>query len=395
MRVLFVDDEPQILRGITRMLESEEDDWDVETAESGHEALDLLEEESVDVIVSDMKMPGMDGAALLDEVSRLYPATVRIILSGQANKESVYRAISPMHQYLSKPCDSDELRETITRACALREIIQQAKSNQLLCGITSLPSLPGIYQNLVSEIRSDECSLAKIGKLISQDPAMTAKILQLVNSAIFGVRSTVNSPIQAASLIGTDTLKSLVLSMSVFRALEGTQPPGFSIDQISTHCVQVGNLCHQIALIENFSEEAVNEAFTSGLLHDVGKLMIASYAPEDFELSVEMSKRESIPLVEAERKIIGLGHDGIGAYLLALWGLPQSIVESVCFHHSPDQCLSNGLTSAAVVYLANGIVSGATDEDSDGHQVFNQFVAEMNLKDRVPLWCNTAKEVQG
>ena len=116
MRVVFVDDEPQVLRGITRMLDCADVQWDIDTVGSGIEALQLLAEKPADVVVSDMKMPGMDGAELLTEVERLYPSTVRIVLSGQIDKDAVDRPIPPVHEYLFKPCAAETLKATIIRS---------------------------------------------------------------------------------------------------------------------------------------------------------------------------------------------------------------------------------------------------------------------------------------
>ena len=223
MRVIFVDDEPQVLKGIIRMLDSAENDWDVDTASSGNEALDLMSEEPFDVIVSDMRMPGMDGADLLEQVSQLYPQTIRIVLSGQADKDAVYRAVTPMHQYLAKPCEAGVLRNTIARACALGEMLDSTRSHELLGRISSLPSLPSLYQEVVAEIDSPNSSVAAVGKIVAKDVAMTAKILQLANSAMFGTTSPVRTPIQAAALLGMDNIKSLVLSIQVFKSYKRRQ----------------------------------------------------------------------------------------------------------------------------------------------------------------------------
>lgn len=385
MRVLFVDDEPQILRGITRMLECADVDWDIATATSGKEALEFLAENLTDVVVSDMKMPGMDGARLLQEVSRLYPGAVRIILSGQAEKEVVYRALSPMHQYLAKPCEAKRLQDTIARSCSLSQILETTKSHQVLGRVSSLPSLPEIYQQVVKAIESEGSSIEQIGQLVSQDVAMTAKILQLANSAIFSPRTTVKSPAQAASLIGLDAFKSLVLTLSVFETFDGMACDGFSITSLTQHSLKVGSLCRHIATCENQSKDTINEVFTAGLLHDVGKLILAANAADEFAAAAALSKSDNIPLIAAEKQIFGLGHDGIGSYLLSLWGLPQNIIEGIAFHHSPEQCKATELTPAAIVYIAN-YLSHDVHDNSEKQDEFNALLSELNLTHRVECW---------
>ena len=353
MRVMFVDDEAQVLKGITRMLECADVEWDIEIAHSGPEALDSMKVEPVDVLVTDMQMPGMDGAELLDRVSQLYPNTVRIILSGQASKEAVYRAVKPMHQYLAKPCEAGVLRTTVARACALREVLDSTKSHEFLGRISSLPSLPSLYEEAVAELESPDGTVARAGEIIAQDPAMTAKVLQIANSAIFGLRDPVTSPEKGASVIGMSSLKSLVLSLGVFTSFDGAEIPGFSIDEILDHSLRVAKIAQSIATSQGFDKASADEAFTAGLLHDIGKLILAANAPQEFAASLATSLAQGIPLVEAEQQIMGIGHDKVGSYLLTLWGIPQNIVEAVAFHHCPDQCRGERLNVPALVYVAN------------------------------------------
>ena len=167
-----------------------------------------------------------------------------------------------------------------------------------------MPSLPDIYQKVVAESKSETGTVAKVGELIAQDPAMMAKILQLANSAIFGLRSQVTSPAQAAVVIGMDTLKSLVLSMSVFKSFDNVKFSGFDLNDTVQHSLEVGALARHIAKTENLSNEIAGEAFTAGLLHDVGKLILASFAKEEFSAAIAKSKAERIPLVDAETKCL-------------------------------------------------------------------------------------------
>lgn len=385
MRVMFVDDEPQILKAITRMLDAEGFDWDVETAAGGDEALAILAELHVDVLVSEIKMQGMDGAELFDEVSKTYPSTVRIVLSAQSDKKAVYRAVSPMHQYLSKPCEAGQLRETIARSCSLRDILKNTESHEIIGRISSLPSLPDIYQKVVAEIESENGSIANVGQLVARDPAMTAKLLQLANSTIFGLRTKVSSPGQAAAMIGMDALQSLILSVSVFQSFSKTKVKGCCIESLSDHCFRVGSLCKHIAELEGLDKEMVGEAYTVGLLHDVGKLVLATNAPDELSAAIEKSKAEKISLVEAEQQLFGLSHDGIGGYLLSLWGLPQTIVEGIAFHHSPEKCMGENLTVPGIVYVANHISRNRKNEHEQQAR-FEQFLSDLGLSHRLEKW---------
>ncbi len=386
-KILFVDDEPNVLDGLRRMLRPMRREWEVTFAAGGEQALAELAGGAFDIIVSDMRMPGMDGAQLLAEVRRRHPHTVRIILSGHSDQEMILRSVGPAHQYLAKPCDAEALKETVGRACALRDLLRNDSLQKLISQMDSLPSLPSVYVELVGELRSPEASVKRAGEIISKDPGMTAKILQLVNSAFFGLRRTVSSPIEAAMLLGLDTITSLVLSVHVFSRYDGTKLRGFSADALRLHCVTVGSLAKAIALAERQERSAAENAFTAGLLHDTGKLVLASTLGERYVEVLDLKKKGDAE-VEAERQVLGTTHGEVGAYLLGLWGLPDPIVEAVAFHHQPRQCPSHGFTPLTAVHIADCLVRqpGCAMAHSPAAVLDMDYLSKINLAGRVPAW---------
>ena len=182
-QLLFVDDESKILDGLRRMLRPMRDEWDMSFAESGKEALELMEKEHFDVIVSDMRMPGMDGAELLEKVRKGHPDVVRIVLSGHSEMEAVVKTLGSVHQYLSKPCEASKLKEVISRALLLRNILANDQLMKTITRMTSMPSLPQLYVNLNKELKCTEVNMNRVSKIIENDVGMTAKILQLISSS--------------------------------------------------------------------------------------------------------------------------------------------------------------------------------------------------------------------
>jgi YesN/AraC family two-component response regulator len=225
--LLFVDDEPKVLQGLERQLRGMRNDWTMEFAADGARAMEIMENKPVDVIVTDMIMPGMDGAQLLAEVVKRHPKTVRIVLSGHADRDSVLRLVEPAHQYLSKPCDAEELRRAIGRAFALRELLANERLKQLASRLGSLPTLPALHTQLTDELRKDEPSLDHVTEIISKDIGMTSKILQLVNSAFFGLPQRISSAHEAVMYLGLSTVRALVLSIQVFSQYDSKKLKGF------------------------------------------------------------------------------------------------------------------------------------------------------------------------
>jgi len=217
---LFVDDEPNILSGLKRMLRVMREQMDFYFAESGREALEILAGQRIDVIVSDMRMPGMDGATLLTTVQERYPHVVRIMLTGHADEEAILRTVGVVHQFLAKPAAPDSLKAVLLRACALQELMQNDQLKSLVTSLGKLPSLPAIYAELQRKLLDPDCSIGEVAAIIEKDMAMSAKVLQLVNSAFFGLYKHIDSTIRAVNLLGLDTVKTLVLGVGVFEELK-------------------------------------------------------------------------------------------------------------------------------------------------------------------------------
>ena len=398
MKILFVDDEIQVLKGLRRMLATVEDDWETEFATSGDEALEILEEEPFDVLVTDMRMPGMDGPALLEAVSAKYPDVVRIVLSGQADQEAVLRAVSPMHQYLSKPCDAEKLRTTVSRACELRDVLNSESLQKLVSRVTSVPSIPSLFNDVVDEIESPDGSVQRIGELIAQDPGMTAKVLQITNSAIFSVRSPVVSPVQAASLLGMEALKSLVLSFGVFKQFDESTIPGFSIETIFRRCVAAGGNARIIASSQLCDDNLVACAFTAGMLQDLGILVLACGMPDAYADVVQTVTDTERPLADIETELLGANHAAVGAYLLQLWGLPQTMAETVAFHEIPESSHDSEFSALTAVVAANMIEVDANSAGGSGEfERGKAYLQQLGLFERFPEWkelCQQNEEVE-
>lgn len=234
-QILFVDDEPLVLQGLQRSMRSMRNEWDMSFLDNAAAALAFMVETPVAVIVSDMRMPVMNGAQLLGEVMKRHPKTVRLILSGHADQELILQCVGSTHQFLSKPCDPEQLRATVRRAMDLESNLKNERLQQLVGRMEHLPSVPSLYSEIVDKMHDPEVVLEDVGAIIAKDAGMTAKMLKLVNSAFFGLRREVSSPAEAVSYLGLDTIKSLVLSMHAFSQFETANAAGFSLAAVWNH----------------------------------------------------------------------------------------------------------------------------------------------------------------
>ena len=399
LKILFVDDEPHVLQGLQRMLRGMRHEWEILTAVSGPEALELLSRQPVDVVVTDMRMPGMDGNQLLREVKNRFPEAVRIILSGQSDRELVLKSVRPAHQYLAKPCNDEILKSTIERSCALRDLLADYSLKRLVSRIDSLPSLPALFVEVLRELESPYSSIKKIGEIISQDIGMTAKILQLVNSAFFGFRRHIASPGEAAELLGIETIKALVLSVKIVSQLDHADMGIFAMDRIWAHSLATGVFARTIAAAEKLDPPVIDDAFMAGLLHDAGRLILAANLSHQYKEVLAVARHRDTPILEAERQAFGVTHAEVGAYLFALWGLPFPILEAIAFHHRPGSCPQKELGILTSVHVGNSLEHLLENDGDADWQPDREYLAELNILGKLPVWqalCHQAiKEGEG
>jgi HD-like signal output (HDOD) protein/CheY-like chemotaxis protein len=340
--VLFVDDEPMVLRGLQRMLRPLANEWEMAFVESGPKALELMTKTAYSVVVTDMRMPGMNGAELLGEISQKYPTSVRIILSGHADKNLIVQCVGTAHQFLAKPCEPDSLKAAVQRASQFERSVKSDILKELIAKMETLPSMPELFHRITQKLRDEKCSLDDVGELIATDIGMTAKLLKLVNSAFFGLRRQISNPQEAVTFLGLETIKALTLAVNAFDAFEGKEPGPLSMDQLWQHSMEIGNWCKNIARFEEYSAAEVDDCFISGMLHDVGKLALSSNLPKEYRECLRIAEAEKISLHAAEEKKFGANHADVGGYLLSLWGLPARVVDAIAFHHHPSSSLIEG-----------------------------------------------------
>ena len=384
--LLFVDDEKRVLQGLQRQLHGMRHEWDMHFSDNAQSALAFMTERPIDVIVTDMMMPQMDGAELLTEVSKRYPNTVRIVLSGFADQEAILKIVGPAHQYLSKPCNPEELRTAIGRAFALRELLANDELKRLVTRVKTLPTLPVLYQQLTDELNNEHSSMERIGEIISQDIGMTTKILQLVNSSFFGLSQPVNSSSEAVMYLGISTVRSLVLSLQVFSQLKSPPVKGLSLDALATHCWEAAVLAKRVARVQSDDAKLMDQCFLAGLLHDVGRIILAAGLPEQYARVWASAGQQGQALWQAEKAEFGATHADVGAYLLALWGLPNPIVEAIALQHCPTLCIAKDFTPLTAIHVASAFAHERKGISPDFVSIDMNYLTKLRLTGRIPQW---------
>lgn len=398
-RVLFVDDEPNIIGGLKRMLRKHRDVWDMEFATSSSEALAKLAQVPYDVLVTDIQMPIMSGAELLERVVEAYPCMARIVLSGHVDEKVSTRVVGLAHRFLAKPTDAETLFEAVNRACDARETVTDDRARSWVASCRSLPTLPTLYVELTQAANSETSDARSIAAIITRDMAISAKLLQLVNSSFFGLARRISSIERTVAMLGLMRIRGLILTDHVFRKLmPGMAASSLSVEHLWSHSCLVAETARRIAKFERQENERCDQAFTAGLLHDIGLLLMATQAPQEFD---EILRRWDEPGTNSmrEREIVGLTHGQIGAHLLELWGLPPRIVEAVRLHHEPFELEYDGLCAVTWVHVADALMAEMVPLELDSGQNIHfsrletEHLERRGLSSKLEPWRDIAAEV--
>jgi HD-like signal output (HDOD) protein/ActR/RegA family two-component response regulator len=359
--ILFVDDERDLLDSLKARLYKHRHDWNMNFVLSGEQAIAALEQQPFDLVVSDVRMPGMDGGQLLAVVKQRWPTAMRIIVSGYSDPVQAVRLTSLAHQYVAKPCDGRELENIIERCFYLRDLLSQEALRKVVGRIGKLPAMPKTYGLLQTALAQPSVTAAEIGDIVNADAAIASKVLQITNSAFFRLRKPMVKIKDAVNYLGFATVRNLVLSAEIFS--QWHVPKGLSdIDpeRLQNHAQHAAAACKALA----GGRASPDDAWLAGLLHDIGYWILIQECPKELAGAIELARAEGLPLVECERRITGATHAEIGAYLLGLWGLPYAIVEAVALHHSPTAVTPHGYDLVAALAVSHSLL-----DDANSHAI--------------------------
>lgn len=381
-RLLFVDDEPFIRELYASLQNVLGSGHEVHTAASGREALRLLHETRFDVVVSDLTMPEMDGMEFLGEVVDDYPETARIVISGYADRLKVAECLTIGHRFLHKPVDFRVLSVLLRSICQYSHLVSNDRLRKIICGTKALPSVPENYLRLTEILASPFSDLNEISKIVEQDPGLTTKLLHVVNSAQFGAARQIVSPEDAVQIAGVEVVKALMLGIQAFSFYDQHPFAKGTFKNLWPHSLATAVNARRLALMEGLSTQEAEECFLAGLLHDIGKLILAANAEREYGVALELSTKASLPIEQAEMGIFASTHAEVGAYLLSLWGLTENVISGVELHHSLDAERIRNFNAALAVHVAETLAPGGTQR-----KLLNTTVLEqLGLSDRIPIW---------
>jgi HD-like signal output (HDOD) protein/CheY-like chemotaxis protein len=355
--ILIVDDEPAVLDGLRDVLWHDRAHFKVLSAGGGVQAVEMLADHPIDILVTDMRMPTMGGLELLEHVREFYPEVVRLSLSGYSDDELVARASGVAHQQLAKPCSREAFRAALQQAGALHELLGNAQLRRLIGTLGQIPTTPATYAALTRALDHPNISFPELARIIERDLGVSARILKLVNSAYYERRRTIGDIAEAIPRLGLSMLRHLVLSVEVGNLFPAAQGAANSLDH---HAVLCAHIARRLV-----APDQADLAFAYGLLHDIGRHALAARIPARYAEVVSAALSESRPLSLVEQESLGADHAEVGAYLLGLWGLPADILQATRRHHDGEVLPPSGTAGLSIcdaVRVAHLLAAGVNSE---------------------------------
>ncbi|HOW64498.1 MAG TPA: response regulator [Verrucomicrobiota bacterium] len=388
-RVLFVDGDTAALEQLRQELRRHPRDWQEELTDNGLDAWELFQARPFDAVVTSNRIGKLNWEELLKKVRDQHPTAVRLIASSPSESESILWLWGVAHQVLPRPLSMPALWSCLDRAFALRGLLKSPELVSLVTRIQALPSLPPLYIEMLEALRDEQISIPRISQLVLRDLGMCSKILQLVNSAYFGIPHTVYRLEEAIAYLGIEMVRVLVISLQIFSLFETNRVPDFPYENLWKHSWRTGMTARRIAEAEGLSYSIVDQAFLAGLLHDVGKLLLATSYTQQYREVRQALQKVLLADWEAEKKVLNSTHAEVGAYLLSLWGLPDAIVEAVAWHHRPSEKPVSDLDPVALVHFANAVDHAAQVPPAlmEMGWLDRPFLNKLGLGERFSHWC--------
>jgi HD-like signal output (HDOD) protein/CheY-like chemotaxis protein len=360
--IYIVDDQPPVLEIAVAIIKAVMPEAVATGFNDPLQALAAIKASPPDLILSDQLMPGMSGSQLLEEARTVAPGTLRIMMSGFVPLDQL-TVITSAHQYVAKPFDAPQLKRILERTFAARDRVPDKKLQTVVASLRSLPSLPQVHHTLLTELENNRGASAAIGQMVAQDAGLSAKVLQLANSPLFGREYLVSSPAEAVFCLGTGMITAVVLSQTLFKHYRANSHPEFSLAQVWHHCWDTAALAQCYCREHQLPRQTREEAFLAGLLHEIGRLILIANFPDQYSTACEAARKAHSPLGPRLREVFAAAPCEIAAFLLDLWGMPDSVVAAVSMLENPEREKAAGFTAVSALYIGDQIASRSTPPD--------------------------------
>ena len=382
--ILLAVADPQELIDITQALGP---GWEAISVPCEADALAQLEKRSFDALLVDFNLGSPDASELLNQALEKRPETVRFLLAYEADLALVAAKVMGTPQILPKPVEPQSLKNRIETG--VTDSNPSPSESQPAASAAETASVPAVYADVLKALESPEVTVKQVAKIIARDEALTAEVLKLTNSSYLGVPRNLSAPAQAVEALGLETVKALVMSLKFLAEHSRLRTGYLAVDQIWQHSINVAQIARDLVLFETKDRSLASQALTAGLVHDLGKIVLATNFDDLYGRVHSLARKQPVTLWDVEKEMFGANHGEIGACLIGMWNLPSAIVEATALHHEPPSGETQQLTVLAAVHIANVLERelGSSDEGMIVAPVINTpFLNELGLLERLPVW---------
>lgn len=361
MKLLFVGSEACLPEGFSDLVETSDLDASIDRVGTADAAFEAMQKGSFDLIVCESKLPDERGIELLASVATLQPKMVRILIDRSEGELDMQRALLFAHRVLPWPLDAELLFDTLSSVFELSDMLRSEHLHEVVGSVSGLPPAPKLYMALSKALADPKSDANQIANLVSQDPAISAKVMRMCNSAYFAGQREVSNVRAAITRLGLNTVRMIVLAAEVYTG----NATGVDRDAVQKRAMLASAIAMKV--LPGSSQDL---AGTGALLAEVGLLVPGV-----------VDDRKRTPADEGKP-----GHSEAGAYLLGLWGLPLPIVEAVYSHRNPQRLAKQGFWVTGAVHVATALAAQEpVDED---------YLRAVGQLDKLAAWQEMAEELR-
>ncbi len=389
--LLIIDPDAEAIESYQKALAPKEASWTALYATTAEEGLKLAANDTPDIIVAALSLNDGLGLKVLSQAIDSSPLSHAFIAAQELERPQLAAAFEGGCRYLPRPCTADRLISEFQRCLAIDSWLQSPVVKEIVSSRQEFESLPAQHHQIVTGLNSPDTSIDDIAEAIANDLALSAKILETANSSFYGFDQSVADIKQAISLLGLSTTRNIVLAVHIFSQVGQDSEHQSLIKEIWHHSIAVAGAARRICLHETNDQKAAEEAYSAGLLHDIGKLILLGVVPDDYIEAQRLSREESLSPWQTEYKVIGCDHAEVGAYLLAKWGLPNALSEAAALHHRPANSCRGTFSTLAAVHAANAIVRKRRNPQHADATPITNFLIEIGKSEQWADWEAIAK----
>jgi len=382
--ILLAIADPQELADTTQALG---EGWEPTSVAGEADALAQFEKRSFDACLVDFNLGSPDASELLNQVLEQRPETIRFLLAYEADLALVAAKVLGSPQILPKPVEPASLKKRLEEG--VNDSDPKQSGNDAANDARDSSAIPSVYSEVLRAIESLGVTDAQVGEIIAQDAALSSEVLRLTNSSYRGFPGDLSDPVEAVQLLGFETVKALVMALQYLAEHSRLRPGYLSLDQLWQHSVKVGQIARDLILFETKDRTLASQALVGGLLHDLGKVVLATNFADLYGRVHSLARKQPVTLWDVEKEMFGANHGEIGACLVGMWNMPATVVEAAALHHEPPLGEHEQLTPLAAVHIANVLEHQLSPDKADmmvAPIINTALLDELNLLQRLPVW---------